>query len=325
MRTAAVVIALLASLGCAGPLAAQGSGGTGKVLRIIVPFAPGGSNDVVARMLAQTWTGKVDSSIVVENKTGAGGNIGTEFVAKAEPDGQTLLLVANQLTMAPVFKTRINYDPKSLVPVVKIGSQPVVMVVRKDLPVSNLHDFVELAKKRSNTEPLTFGSPGFGSPHQVFFEQMQRDLGVKMVHVPFRGIAPAVTEVLSGRIDMTFATENSAAGLVADNKVKALAVLGPARVKMLPNLQTAAEAGYPKLRAGFWYALVAPPHTPKAIVDRYNALAEDDLKNPQFVADLAKRGINPEGGSADVFAKEVAGEFAQWQQLADQGLSIDSQ
>ena len=189
---------------------------------------------------------------------------------------------------APVFKTKINYDPKSLVPVAKIGSQPVVMVVRKDLPASNLKEFVELAKKRSNTEPLTFGSPVFGSPHQVFFEQMQRDLGVKMVHVPFRGIAPAVTEVLSGRIDMTFATENSAAGLVADNKVKALAVLGPARVKMLPQLQTSAEAGYPKLRAGFWYALVAPPHTPKAIVDRYNALVEE----PDFARlDFSRRWL----------------------------------
>jgi len=325
MRIAAIFIGLLASFGWTGPAAAQDSGGTSKVLRIVVPFAPGGSNDVVARMLAQSWIGKVDSSIVVENRTGAGGNIGTEFVAKSRPDGQTLLLVANQLTMAPVFKTKSNYDPKSLVPVAKIGSQPVVVVVRKDLPVSNLHEFVELAKKRSNVEPLTFGSPGFGSPHQVFFEQMQRDLGVKMVHVPFRGIAPAMTEVLSGRIDMTFATENSAAGLVADNKVKALAVLGPSRVKMLPQLQTSVEAGYPKLRAGFWYALVAPPHTPKTIVDRYNALAEEDLKNPRFVAGLAKRGIKPEGGSANVFAKEVTGEFARWQQLADEGLAIEVQ
>ena len=140
-----------------------------KVLRIVVPFAPGGSNDVVARLLAQNWTGKVESTIVVENKAGAGGNIGTEFVAKSDPDGQTLLLVANQLTMAPVFKAKLNYDPRELVPVAKVGSQPVVMIVRKDLPVTNLAEFVDLARKRSASEPLSFGSPGYGSPHQVFF------------------------------------------------------------------------------------------------------------------------------------------------------------
>jgi tripartite-type tricarboxylate transporter receptor subunit TctC len=267
----------------------------------------------------------VESTIVVENKTGAGGNIGTEFVAQSEPDGQTLLLVANQLTMAPVFKTQMNYNPRNLVPVAKVGSQPVVIIVRKDLPVTTLAEFVDLARKRGASEPLSFGSPGYGSPHQVFFEQMQRQLDVKMTHVPFRGIAPAVTEVLAGRIDMTFATENSAASLAANNSVRAIAVLGPDRVPSLPQLPTSAEAGFPNLRAGFWYALVAPPKTPKPLVDRFNALVRDELKDPRFVQELAKRGIKPEGGSADEFAKDVTLEFAQWQQLADKGLAIESQ
>jgi tripartite-type tricarboxylate transporter receptor subunit TctC len=304
---------------------AQSALNPGKVLRIVVPFAPGGANDVVARLLAQNWVGKVESTIVVENKTGAGGNIGTEFVAQSEPDGQTLLLVANQLTMAPVFKAQMNYNPRELVPVAKVGSQPVVIIVRKDLPVTTLAEFVDLARKRSGSEPLSFGSPGYGSPHQVFFEQMQRQLDVKMTHVPFRGIAPAVTEVLAGRIDMTFATENSAASLAANNSVRAIAVLGPGRVPSLPQLPTSAEAGFPNLRAGFWYALVAPAKTPKPLVDRFNDLVRDELKEPRFVQELAKRGIKPEGGSADEFAKDVTLEFAQWQQLADKGLAIESQ
>lgn len=298
---------------------------SGKILKIVVPFAPGGSNDVVARMLAQNWTSKIDSTVVVENKVGAGGNIGSEFVAKSDPDGQTLLLVANQLTMAPVFRTKVNYDPRELVPVAKVGSQPVVLIVRKDLPVSSLKEFIELARKNSANAPLSFGSPGFGSPHQVFFEQMQREFGIKMTHVPFRGIAPAVTEVLSGRVDMTFATENSVVGFTENGSVKALAILGPSRVATLPQVPTSAEGGFPSLKAGFWYALVAPPKTPKTIVDRYNTLVQDELKDARFVDELKKRGINPEGGSADSFAAEVKQEFADWQKLADGGLTIESQ
>jgi tripartite-type tricarboxylate transporter receptor subunit TctC len=301
MRTSIFMLLAAGALatGVAAPARAQSALNPGKVLRIVVPFAPGGANDVVARLLAQSWVGKVESTIVVENKTGAGGNIGTEFVAQSEPDGQTLLLVANQLTMAPVFKTQMNYNPRDLVPVAKVGSQPVVIIVRKDLPVTTLAEFVDLARKRGASEPLSFGSPGYGSPHQVFFEQMQRQLDVKMTHVPFRGIAPAVTEVLAGRIDMTFATENSAASLAANNSVRAIAVLGPDRIPSLPQLSTSAEAGFPDLKAGFWYALVAPPKTPKPLVDRFNALVRDELKDPRFVQELAKRGIKPEGGSAD--------------------------
>ena len=324
MRIIAAAICTLVSLTVPG--AAETGLNPNRPVRIVVPFAPGGSNDVVARLLAQSWEKKIAPAIVVENKTGAGGNIGTEFAAKAEADGHTLLVVANQITMYPVFKAKPNYHPlKDFVPVAKVGSQPVVLVVSTKLPVSSFKEFVELARKRSETEPLTFGSPGFGSPHHVFFEQMLKNLNIKMVHVPFRGIAPAVTEVVAGRIDMTFATENSAASLAKAGNVTPLAVLGPERVALLPDVPTSAEQGYPEVKAGFWYALLAPASTPAAIVERYNKLVNDDLATKEFQEALLKRGIQPDKqATAAAFGTLMKSEMDNWQKLSDQGLSIDS-
>lgn len=318
----AALLAILTS-----PVSAQTEINSQKPVRIVVPFAPGGSNDVVARMLAQKWEGKVGSAVVVENKAGAGGNIGTEWVAKSEPDGHTLVVVANQITMYPVFKVRPNYHPiKDFVPVAKIGAQPVVLVVSPSLPVKTFKEFVELARKRSDSNPLTFGSPGFGSPHHVFFEQMLRNLNIKMVHVPFRGISPAVTEVVAGRIDMTFATENSAANLATAGSVRPLAVLGEKRVALLPDVPTAAEEGFPNVQAGFWYALLAPAGTPAKIVEQYNTLVNQELSDKEFRAALMKRGIMPEKTATAIeFARQMKTEMDGWQKLSEQGLTIESQ
>lgn len=318
----AVLLATLTS-----PALAQAELNSQKPVRIVVPFAPGGSNDVVARLLAQKWEGKVGSAVVVENRAGAGGNIGTEWVAKSDPDGHTLVMVANQITMYPVFKVRPNYHPiKDFTAVAKIGAQPVVLVVSPTLPVKTLKEFVELARKRSDSNPLTFGSPGFGSPHHVFFEQMIRSLGIKMIHVPFRGITPAVTEVVAGRVDMTFATENSAATLATAGSVRPLSVLGEKRVALLPDVPTAAEEGFPNVQAGFWYALLAPAGTPAKIVDQYNTLVNQELSDKEFQGALMKRGIVPEKtATATEFAKQMNAEMDSWQKLSEQGLTIESQ
>lgn len=317
--------ALLAIL--TGPASAQTELNPQRPVRIVVPFAPGGSNDLIARLLAEKWEGKVGSAIVVENKTGAGGNIGTEFVAKSDPDGHTLIVIANQIVMYPVFQARPNYHPiKDFAAIAKIGAQPVVLIVRSSLPVKTLNEFVELARTRSESNPLTFGSPGFGSPHHVFFEQMLMSLGIKMVHVPFRGIAPAVSEVVAGRVDMAFATETSAANLSNAGSVRPLAVLGEKRVALLPDLPTSAEQGFPNLKAGFWYALLAPSSTSEEIVEKYSQLVQKELSNKEFQAALIKRGIVPEKpGTAAEFGKQMKAEMDSWQNLSEQGLSIASQ
>jgi tripartite-type tricarboxylate transporter receptor subunit TctC len=287
-----------------------------RPVRIIVPFPPGGPADALARIVGDKLAQSLGKSFFVENKAGAGGNIGMEQGARAAPDGYTLTLApVGNLTVAPALYSKLPYDPaKDFAPITVLASVPNVLIVHPSVQAKTLGELVALAKAKPGS--LNYASPGNGSIPHLAGELFKRTAGVDIVHIPFNGVAPATNAVLSGEVQMFFAQSSSALPYVRAGKVVALGVATPKRIAAAPDLPTIAEQGFPGFDATSWYALVAPAGTPPAIIDRLHAEIVRVLAEPDVREKIAGLGAEPVGNSPAEFAALQRAETVRWTRVA---------
>jgi tripartite-type tricarboxylate transporter receptor subunit TctC len=286
-----------------------------KTVQIIVPNAAGGVNDVLARIIAQRLQVQLGKPVVVENRPGAGGDIGTESVLKADPDGHTLVMGSIALTLKPALYKTLRFDPRTEVTsVARLANQPMIIVSKPDLPVSSLDDFIQLAK--ANPGKLSFGTPGPGTPQHFGAEMLCAQTGLKMIHVPYRGAVPAMTDIMSGQIDLYYATETSAGAHIAAGRMKPLAVTGDRRIATFPELKTIVELGLPKASIGIWYGLFGPPKMPESVLGRLATELKTMSETEDYRDRLAKLALQNTMSSPQELKAQIEREIPQWQEVA---------
>ena len=269
-----------------------------KPIRFIVPFPPGGGTDSLTRLVANKLTETLKWNFVVENKPGAGGNVALDTTAKAAPDGYTLVMAqTDNVVLNPLLYSKLTYDPvKDLVPVGLVASGPAVLVVRADSPFKTLADVVAAAKAEPGK--LTFASPGLGTVSHLISELWQKSSGMKLTHVPYRGLSQALPDVLSGQVDMYMGSIPTLQGHIKGGKVRALAVTTAKRSSASPDLPTVAEAAQlPHYNVGTWFGLVAPAGTPEAVIQRINTELNKALQQPDMREKILASGAGVLGGS----------------------------
>jgi tripartite-type tricarboxylate transporter receptor subunit TctC len=294
-----------------------------KTVRIVVPFAPGGSADVYGRAVAEKLQAALGQSFVVENKPGGGSVIGTDMVAKSAPDGYTLLVMSNTHT---VNETLLPKKPFKLmndfVAVAPLTSSDLVLVARKDLPANSIADILKAAKAKP--DGMTYASSGPGTPYHMAGELLKAMAGVKIVHVPYKGSAGARTDVLGGQVDMMFDAIPTMSAHVASGKVKAVAVSGKSPSPILPGVPTVDKAGVPGYTATIWLGIMAPKGTPQAVVDKLNAAIGKITRDPQVQAAWAKQGTDAVTMSVKDFDTFLRGDIAKWADVVQKaGIKVD--
>jgi tripartite-type tricarboxylate transporter receptor subunit TctC len=292
-------------------------------IRLIVPFAAGGPADVYARFIAQHLQESLGQAFIVDNRPGAGSVIGTDAVAKAAPDGYTLLLMSNAHT---VNESLIPNKPFQLMrdfaPIAPINYSDLVLVVRSSLPVANLRELLALAKAKPGA--LTYASSGPGTPYHMAGELFKATAGVSILHIPYKGSAGARTDVLGGQVDMMFDAVTTMYEHVKSGKVKAIATTGLVRSGVMPDVPTVSEAGVPKYEATIWLGLMAPKGTPPAIVNRLNAEVAKIVSNPEVGKSWKAQGATPMTMSVPEFTKYVNDDIAKWARIVKiSGAKVD--
>jgi tripartite-type tricarboxylate transporter receptor subunit TctC len=278
-------------------------------IKIVVPFAAGGPVDQMARILASELPAKLGDDVIVDDRGGAGGAIAAEFVARANPDGKTILLGSlGAMVIGPILKPPANYDPvKSFEPVMLLGAVPSLIVVNNELGVSTLAELIAKAKQQK----LSYGSAGPGTTMNIAIEMLDNAAGVKITHVPYRGAAPAITDLLGGHVDMLNADLPVLLPLVKAGSVKALALFAPERAAQLPELPTTKEAGLPGVIMENWYGVFLPAGTPTALRDKLEAALDAVVAMPAIKQRLADNGLHGMLGH-DAFAASLKQQFADW-------------
>lgn len=285
-----------------------------KSIRMVVPFPPSGSNDVFARLLSEKLSTRLKVTAIVDNKPGAGGAIGAEFVARSAPDGATLLVTSSTLTANAAVQPKLNYDPvKSFAPVAMLASGPMVVAVAEKSPYKTVGQLVAAARKDRGA--INYGSAGIGSINQMASELLAGDSGSEFTHVPYKGISNALTDLIAGQVQFVIASFPSVAGQVKGGKVRALAVTSPTRSKFAPQWPTVAEA-VPNYSAELWWGVFAPAGTPQALVDRINAEIRDIIATPEMREIFAREGAEPSAMTAAQFADHIRADTARWKQVA---------
>ena len=304
-------LVVVAAIALTGHAIAQGF--PAKPVTMIVPFPPGGSVDAVARQVAAGLGQYLGQSVVVENKIGAGGTIGSGLVARAAPDGYTILLgTTSALAVSPMTYKSVPYDSlTSFAPIIEVTRGPFVLSVKNSLPVGNVRELVDLAKK--NPGKLNSGSAGLGSVHHLALEMFKQAAGVDIVHVPYKGGAPAWTAVIAGEIDMLF--DSMPGPFMFQGRAKPLAVAGPHRLPGLPTVPTFAEQGFPGVETVFFWAMLAPAGTPPEIVAKLNAALGQTLRDPAVKAEFAKQSMETSPGTPEEIARFMAQEIPRWRQV----------
>lgn len=280
-----------------------------KPIHLIVPFPPGGGNDTVARAIGQQISPELGQPVVIDNKPGAGGSVGAELAAKAPADGYTLFLagVGSHIVNPSVHK-KLGYDPlKDFAPITLIASAPSVLVVNPRVPAQNIAEFTAYA--RANPGKLNYASNGTGSAAQLAAAMYESMAGVKMVHVPYKGIAPAMTDLMGGEVQLMFGTVVALVPHIQAGKLRALAVTGKKRSALLPEIPTLRESGLPEYEAGSWYGIEAPTGTPRPIIDQLNALIVRALKQPDVARRLATEGAEVIGSTPEEFGAHIKAEL----------------
>jgi tripartite-type tricarboxylate transporter receptor subunit TctC len=294
---------------CNGALA---QGYPSKPVRLLVPFAPGGAVDIVGRIMAQALTTATGQSFVVENRMGAGGLIAMEAVAKAEPDGYTLAVGGNgPLTMSPNIYRDMNFDTLArLEPIIWYATTPGVLIVRSDLKASNVNELIALSK--ATPGGLTMGSGGSGSLPHLMGEYFQSASAIRWTHVPYKGSAPALTDMVAGRIDVMLDVVSTAAPYVKSGKMRALAVTTPKRSSQMPEVPTLQELGYKDFSMSSEVSLLAPKGTPREVITRLNAVLNKSLEDAEIRSRLASLGGEPEGGPPQHLGERVRSDLERW-------------
>jgi tripartite-type tricarboxylate transporter receptor subunit TctC len=295
---------------------AQGQVYPERPIRIVVPYAAGGATDTVARVIGQQMSEKLGQPVVIENKPGADGNIGAEFVSRATPDGYTILMgdVGN-LTMGPAVRKSTPYDAvRDFAPITQLVSAPNILAVHPSVPASSFTEFITYAK--ANPGKLSYASSGTGGSAHLAGELLKRATGIDMVHVPYKGASAAVTDVIRGDVQVIFGL-SVVLPHVKDGKLRALAMTGPKRAAFLPNVPTIAEMGFPGFEATAWYGLLAPAGTPKPVIARLHEVAADALKVQQVREKLEAAGNDIVGGTPDQFAAYIKTEQKKWADIVN--------
>ena len=286
-----------------------------RAIKVIVPYTPGGGTDTVTRHLLDKVTTETKWTLIVDNKPGGGGNVGLDMVAKSKPDGYTLGMgqTAN-LAINPALMPKMPFDPaKDLIPVALVAELPTLLVVRQDSPLKNLGDVVKAAKAKPGG--LKQALAGSGTVGHLAGEMLAVKAGFTVLNVPYKGAAPAVTDLLGGQTDYMFATPQAVLGMIKGGKMRALAVTSTRRLSVLPDVPTVSESGYKGFEAVDWKMLVAPAGTPAPVVHQINAAVEKALANPAFQAQLNAEGSAALGGTAQKAADYLRSEQAEWSAL----------
>jgi len=289
-----------------------------RPIRVIVPFAPGGGSDFIARFMAQRLSELLGKPFVIENKPGAGGNLGTEQGVRAAADGYTLTLIASSYTVNPAIH-KLNFDPvNEVTPIIQLSRGPLLVLVNPSLGASTLQDLIAMAKKKPGE--IMYASSGQGSIIHAATELFNLKAGIKMIHVPYRGTGPALTDTLAGQTQVFFSSAATALPHVQSGTLKALAVTTAKRLPALPNVPTVAEAGLPGYEVDLWHGLIAPKGLPRTIVDKINKAANESLTLKDTAEKLATDGVAPAGGTPEQFMATIRKEIDLWKKLAADGV-----
>ena len=288
-----------------------------RPIKLIVPYPPGGATDVIGRILAKNLGDSLGQQVLVENRGGAGGNIGAEAVAKAMPDGYTLLMgaVTSHSTMATLEKGKLRYDIlKDFTPVMIVGSVPLVMVVNPNVPVRTLKGLVDYAK--ANPDKLNYASSGAGAPQRMGSEIFQKEAGIKITHVPYKGSGPAMTDLVAGQVNMMVETVPAALAFITSGQLRPLAVTTAKRISMLPDVPTTAESGMPALEVSSTFGVLAPAGTPMPIIDQLNSAIAKLLINPEVKEAFLKQGVYAANPTKSKQSTELlANEVKRWEKV----------
>ena len=310
-----------AMLAIAAPVSAQSY--PTKPVRFIVPFAPGGNTDVQARLIGNKLTAALGQQVIIDNRGGAGGTLGVDMAAKAQPDGHTIVIASfGNILVGPALYKTLPYDPvRDFEPVVLVSEPPGMIVVHPSVPVKSFREFIDYAKKNPNK--LNYASAGNGTWNHLFAEQLKSVAGIQMAHVPYKGAGPAMNDVVGGHVPVMFAPFPSARTHLTANRLRGLAVTGAKRSLLFPEVPTVSEAGLPGYTAASWFGILAPAGTPKAIVARLNKEVNAAFAAPDIKAAYAKEGIDPAGGTPADIARSIRDGMAKWGKLVkDLGLKI---
>ena len=294
--------------------AASAQGYPNRAIRMVVPFAPGGGTDTNARIVSQKLTEQLGVPVVVDNRPGAGSMLGTEIVAKAAPDGYTLLNVSPELTINPSLQPKIPYDAlKDLAPVSQTVSSQYVLSTHPSVPVKSLKEFIALAKARPGQ--LNYGSSGVGSANHLAGVLFQGMTGTKLVHIPFKGAGPATIALMGGEIDFMFSSTTAVVAQVKLGRLRAIAVTGPKRFSEMPDIPTVSEAGVPGFVITGWFGVLAPAGTPREIINTLGAEIVKIVQNPAIQQRFASLGTVPVGSSPEEFAAFLRAEIEKWSRV----------
>jgi len=314
-------LTLLTSL-CALAMPAAAATYPDKPIKMVIPFAPGGGSDFFGRIIAEKLGQRLGQTVIVENRGGAGGSVGTQYVANTPPDGYTIAFISNSFAVSAAVSKQ-GYDPvRDFTPIVRVVDTSMVVAINPSVPVNDLKGLVSYA--RDNPGKLSFGSSGAGGIAHLATEDFLVQAGIKMVHVPYRGTGPANTALLAGEIQVNIGDSGAVAELIKSGRIKAVAIGGRQRSSLLPDVPTSKEAGMPDLKLDIWYGLVAPRGTPPQVVERLNKEVNEVLRMPEVAEAFNKRFGTPAGGSAEDFGGNIQHDFQLWKDfVARNNIKLD--
>lgn len=314
-------LACVCALG--GVAGAQTPDTPGRPIQFVVPYTPGTTADMLARLLGPKIAQRWNVPVVVDNKAGASGIIGTEAVAKAAPDGQTFLFAATTHATLPAINPKLPFDAlRSFTPVALLGTSAMTLVVSTRFPANNVKELVERAKKQPGV--VNYASPGAGGSQHLAMELFKQETGTDLLHVPYKGTAGALNDLAAGHVQASVVSVQSATALTQNNKLRMLAVMGRERVPSFPQVPTLKELGYPNMVVETWYGVMAPAGTPPALVARMNAELNQLLTQPDVKEAMAKQGLEPVGGKPETLDTLVRNEIQLWTQVVSRGkITID--
>ena len=314
MRRAVTTAAMLASVAVACCISSQASAQSSypdRRITFVVPYPAGGATDVSARLLASKLSEAWKQTVVVENKSGGGGVVGNDFVAKAAPDGYTVLVAITQIIQAPSLITKLPYDVfKDLAPVTQVGLSTIVLTVPEAQPIKSVKELIDLAK--TNPGKLPYGTFGNATTSHLYGELLKKNAGIDMTHVPYRGSAPLLNDLLNNTVTTAFVDLTTAGSQIKAGKIRALAVGGEKRRTQLPDVPTLAELGFPGFEAEGWVGIFVPAATPKEIVNKLSTELARIIASPEGVAGIETLSLIPTGGTAETFGAALRRDYERW-------------